>query len=157
MTPEPLSQSPEDELQVFSELQQITLEDEVVQYGPDIGIDEEPLHPVVELPVPDVISEIWGQFGTDILQKCGNPRDHTQPSYCHLSPLARQQVATEHIKTNELSRFFNRVQWKQATREQWDKAFDACFWSLSEDDVGVTPYLPHSSKGGQEPMARLSY
>jgi hypothetical protein len=77
--------------------------------------------------IDHLLSIIWRQFIIDITRKSPNPRGITKPSYLILTEVQRQE-ATEAVYQNlVLSEIFRCVAYKNASQDQWQRAFKWLF------------------------------
>jgi hypothetical protein len=98
--------------------------------------------PPEEIRVGDTLERILQQYASDIMQKCGNPRGREPAvSYCHLVQYERQHISFEDINTLDLGRFFNQIQWRRATPDDWDQAFDRLFPIVTHVDTFSTAHF----------------
>ncbi|TFK60420.1 hypothetical protein BDN72DRAFT_779440, partial [Pluteus cervinus] len=95
--------------------------------GPDIDPDVADDPAQIPEPAPSVLDAIWRQFPVDILQKSGNPRDTTKPSYCILDQFRRRCIKLDEFNTARLSNLFTHVQIRESSEDEWNKAFDHLF------------------------------
>lgn len=86
-----------------------------------------------DLPTEDVhlgkqMEDIMQQYATDIMQKIGPPRDNSKLStYSSLTQYDRQHLSLNDISTLNLGNLFTQVQWRRATKEDWQKAQERIF------------------------------
>lgn len=86
--------------------------------------------------LPLEMTQLWQQFLSDLLQKCGNLRGAgVYASHCRLSMRERQDITQEAMADINLAGIFNRVQYRTPTRKEWAAAFDRYFSPLD----GKTP------------------
>jgi hypothetical protein len=77
------------------------------------------------------LSDLWNQFLSDILQKCGNSHN-AGSSHCRLVIQERRTVTAETYNCLNLAVTFNRVQWHRVNNEDWMKLF-GLYWP----DIGA--------------------
>jgi hypothetical protein len=102
----------------------ITLPNPGVDIADDLPIDELVFLQPEEDP-SHTITKLWLRFLTDILQKCGNEKRGS--SYCRLTMPERESVTIDTYQDVDLSKVFNKVQWKKASSADVIRAF-AIFW-----------------------------
>ena len=85
--------------------------------------------PPKEINLAEVLDRILQQFASDIMQKCGNPREGPLlgRSYCPLVQYDRQHLNFDDINTLDLGHLFLQVQWQRATRDDWKQAVKRLF------------------------------
>jgi len=77
------------------------------------------------------LTQLWKQFLTDILQKCGNLHGAgAQASHCHLSMQKRQNITQAALTNTDLSTIFNQIQYCTSTWKEWGDAFNHYFSPL---------------------------
>jgi hypothetical protein len=101
--------------------------------------------PPQEIQVGNILETILQQYGSDIMQKCGNPRsagsDGPVDSYCPLMQYERQHLSFDDINTLNLGTLFNQVQWRRATPDEWEDGFNRIFPHMSHIDPFQTAHF----------------
>jgi hypothetical protein len=113
---------PEPEQPIFNV--EVVLPEAAVDVGPDVDLEghreegQDGDDPAV------LLTGIWLQFLSDIMQKLANPRGKRNlPSYCRLAPDVKQNVPTELLASPNLACCFRAVQVRRPGKVDWDKAF----------------------------------
>lgn len=105
-------------------------EDPILDVGPDVPVQQQVLDDdgaEPERTVEQKARDIWAQFPCCLLQKIGNSKKWSLPSYCRISQLHRQSVTIDVMKDTNLAKVFARVQVCHTDKARWRKAFEACF------------------------------
>jgi hypothetical protein len=77
--------------------------------------------------IDSAVTQMWRQFLVDIAYKTPVPRGSTSPSYLRLSAPARQSVGEGFYKNSTLSEIWRSCQYKIASRDDWNLAFEHLF------------------------------
>lgn len=101
------------------------------EYGPGTEEPTMPVGTVAVTSVSELLQNIWRQYPSDIFQKLGNPKSTNKnavaSTYSPLSMDERQNLTLADINKLELGGLFNQVQWRRATKEEWQAAFGFLF------------------------------
>jgi hypothetical protein len=111
----------------FPQLNNILVEFETPEYGPDLEENAMPVYIQPAEPMGLTVDRLFAQYASDIIQKIGNPKDVRLGSYCPLNRGARERITLDDITTADLGKLFTTVQWQQATAEEWYKNFNHLF------------------------------
>jgi hypothetical protein len=93
--------------------------------GSDIETDTEPDQNDSDIDIS--VSQMWRQFLIDIAVKTPVARGSTSPSYLKLSEGERTSVGEDLYKNGTLSDMWRACQYKLASPEDWNRAFDHLF------------------------------
>jgi hypothetical protein len=94
----------------------------------NVEADDGRLAPPERVDVGRAMENLLQQYASDILQKCGNPREKSSVvSYSPLLQYDRQHLSFDDINTLNLGYLFNQVQWRRATPNEWEEGFERMF------------------------------
>jgi hypothetical protein len=91
--------------------------------------------------VDEQLTNLWLQFIFDVTQKAANRKRTDEDGYCKLSAEERLAATDDLYKNLRLSDFFNDCQWREASGDEWNAAFDHLF-PLGEKIGKVQNYKP---------------
>ncbi|KAF9521610.1 hypothetical protein CPB83DRAFT_900503 [Crepidotus variabilis] len=79
----------------------------------------------------DSLRTILDQMASDWMQKLGNA-SKSKSSYCFITQPHRQYINVADLNSLNLERFFQQVQYRRVSPEQWNKIIDVLIWEYNK-------------------------
>ena len=96
----------------------------VADEGSDMDVEENEEN---QRSIDEHLTQIFNQFIQDIFQKAPNSKGASKPSYCTLDRAARLAATEDLLKHKRLSELWNAYQYKSASTEDFEAAFNHMF------------------------------
>lgn len=101
--------------------------------GSDMEVDGEPVAPCIVRTIDEVVTEMYRQFLSDVINKSPSPRSSSLPSYCTLTASQKLTVTEDLYKNINFKDIWRQCNWKITQKNDWELAFSHLFPERSHE------------------------